>query len=226
MRSSECVMPVSESLKKQMHDIEPSANYLIVPNIVDLNKFYPACKQPDLEKLFKFLYIGQLDVANKQVDKIIKCFAGIVNDFQHVSLTIIGDGEDRNLLKELAEQYGLSRNCKFLGSQLHSIIAQTMREHHCLILFSVVETFSCVLAEAMASGIPVISSRCGGISEELLSEEGIVVDSASQGQLKEAMKKMIAEYHTFKPGKVRDSVNKYSPKAVSRAVIQEYEKCI
>ena len=65
-----------------------------------------------------------------------------------------------------------------------------MRNADALILFSNFENFPCVIPEAWASGIPVISTDVGGIAEHLTSERGILVRRGDEAALTSAIVSM------------------------------------
>lgn len=221
-KSSVSVMPVSSHFMKQLIFKGYYANYCVIPNVVDLSIFHPASGALNAGRKFRLMYVGSLDTKRKQVDKVIESFAKVSNLIPDVELTIIGEGPDKMVIEKLIGERNIESRCKLIGPLSHSDVAEEMRKHHVLVLFSCAETFSCVLAEAMATGLPVISSRCGGISEFIQDDEGILVDPDNAKELEYAMVKMIKHYHCYKPGVRREIVERFSPSNVADAIVKQY----
>jgi glycosyltransferase involved in cell wall biosynthesis len=70
-----------------------------------------------------------------------------------------------------------------------------MKNSDTLVLFSNYENLPCVIVEALACGLSIISTNVGGISEHITSERGILVAPADETALSEALLSM-AETHT------------------------------
>jgi glycosyltransferase involved in cell wall biosynthesis len=112
--------------------------------------------------------IGQIN-PRKGLDGILNAMHRIANDAPHLHLAIVGaplfnrDAVYRDALIERAAQLGLSGRVHFIGPR--SDIAAVLRASDLLILNANEEPFGLVLAEAMASGTPVLATRVGGIPE-------------------------------------------------------------
>ena len=225
-RQASGIMPVSRSLQRRMQSLGIQAHYTVVPNQVDLAVFKPGRAIPGNGKVFKFLYVGSIDFSNKRVDIIVKAFSELSRDFENIALTLIGGGPDSKKLESLIKDQILSRNCIHLGALPHRAIAEEMKNANALVLFSKVETFSCVIAEAMAVGLPVISSRCGGLSESIGARDGIVLESGNCPDLKNAMAHMITHYEWFRPGLRRKAVASFAPGSVAEKITNQYRACL
>jgi glycosyltransferase involved in cell wall biosynthesis len=87
-------------------------------------------------------------------------------------LTLIGDGPDRSLLERASRRLGIASRVHFRGFQPDAQSA--MRSHRAVCLVSQIENFPLVLLEAMGLGVPVISTKVGGIPEMLTEgQEGV-----------------------------------------------------
>jgi glycogen(starch) synthase len=95
-------------------------------------------------------------------------------------------------LEELATRLSLDdETVSFMGRKNEDELAQIMRQADCFVLFSDYENLPCVIAEAMASGLPVIATRVGGIPEQVKPGMGILVEPRDEAGLTQAMETMI-----------------------------------
>jgi UDP-D-galactose:(glucosyl)LPS alpha-1,6-D-galactosyltransferase len=121
----------------------------------------PALKR---SRIPTFLFVGRIQYGNsKRIKDLVEASGNLHGDF---AIKLIGDGlsEEKNKILELAVQLGVSQRLEWLGWQADPWSA--VSEASAMILPSDAEGFSMVIIEALAMGLPVISSDCGGISRE------------------------------------------------------------
>ena len=124
----------------------------------------------------RLLFVGRL-TEKKGVAYGLEAVAGLVRAGRDVELKIIGDGPLVPSLKALSAQLELDEHVVFEGSRSNAEVAHAMAESHILIAPSVTaangdqEGIPTVLKEAMATGMPVVSTRHSGIPE--LVDHGI-----------------------------------------------------
>ena len=110
------------------------------------------------------MFVGRL-AAVKRVDFLIRAFRRCVNEGCGKKLYILGPGEEAQRLQALIHELNLEGVVLLLGGQSHAHALAVTRRSRCLLLDSSSEGFPIVLLEAMALGVPVISSDVGGVSE-------------------------------------------------------------
>jgi glycosyltransferase involved in cell wall biosynthesis len=172
----------------------------LVENGVDLSVWANrASVQRTHTGITRFVFMGRL-VDWKAVDLLLKAFA---QSQQHapMSLTIIGDGDERPHLEALCDTLGLVKGSNpaasvvsFLGWKAQAECAHWLQSSDALVLSSLNECGGAVVLEAMALGLPVIASDWGGPADYLDDQCGILVppdshDGFVQG-LSEAMIKL------------------------------------
>ena len=124
-------------------------------------------------------------------------------------------------MRKYAATMNLSSPCvKFTGSLSSNDVASKMRESDAVLLFSRKENFPCVIAEAWATGIPVITSDVGGIAEHLDDERGILVDSGDEKALAEAILSLDRVWDKEAIRKYAE--NHFSVMAVTKAYTKAY----
>ena len=79
-----------------------------------------------------------------------------------------------------------------------------MQAADCFVLSSLRETFGVVLIEALASGTPIISTRCGGTDDVVTETNGLLVDTADDTALGNAMVYMFEHKDQYQPMVLRE----------------------
>ncbi len=167
INNSDKVTSVSESLKKDTLRLFSINNEIdVVPNFIDMKKHentYTDC-QRDLMALPTeriITHVSNLRPVKRLID-IVNVFAKIQDEIPS-KLLIVGEGPEREPAQELVDSLGLTQKVIFLGNsnEVNKILCFT----DLFILPSEKESFGLAALEAMACGVPVISSNAGGLSE-------------------------------------------------------------
>ena len=119
------------------------------------------------------LFVGHL-VPVKALDVLLQAWALLLRDLPGAAparLVLVGEGAERDALMRLAEQEGVAAQVTFLGSRPQPVVADWIAAADLLCLPSHAEGSPNVVVEALASGIPVVASRVGGIPD--LVEDGV-----------------------------------------------------
>jgi len=173
-------------------------------NFVDTEMINTLALEP-LEGEFKALFgdgqtvitVGRLSEAKGQ-QHMIRAFGSVVKNVPDAKLIIVGDGDRRNYLKGLVLDLELSDRVFIIGSRDNPY--KYMKNSDIFVLSSIYEGFGIVIIEAMACGLPVISTDCkSGPAEIITSKNGVLVPvpdgkmySASE-QLTDEEKNLAAE---------------------------------
>lgn len=179
------ILPVSENLKKGLKHFGLNANFEVIPNVVDINLFHPE----NLENsVFTFLHVSNL-VPLKNAEKILLVSLNLLENGHHFNIKIGGDGNFAAIenLKKIVNNSNFRSKIEIFGMQTLPEVADKMRNADCFILFSDTENQPCVISEAFASGIHVISTNVGGISEYFPENFGILIDKPDIKLLENAM---------------------------------------
>ena len=92
-----------------------------------------------------------------------------------------------NKLKKLSIMLNIDKQVKFLGRLSQKEVKIEMSKSHVFVLSSNYETFGVVLIEAMACGIPVITTKCGGPEDIVNQNNGVLVEKNNKEELSKAM---------------------------------------
>lgn len=126
----------------------------------------------------------------KGLDTLIKSFPKILEEFPDARLALCGEGPERKNLEKLIKKLSLHNHVVLLG--FHDNIPFLMKSADMFVLPSVKEAFGLVLLEAMASGLPIIASRTGGITDIIDNKNGILVEPGDKEQLATKIIELIA----------------------------------
>jgi N-acetyl-alpha-D-glucosaminyl L-malate synthase BshA len=167
INESDAITAVSNNLRKETyHSFQIEKEIEVIHNFVDVQRFD---KKP-LDAFRKVLAPnGERIIAHasnfrkvKRVNDIIRIFANI-NKVVPSKLLMVGDGPDRPGAEELCRELGICDDVRFLGKQQE--MEEILAISDMFILTSEYESFGLSALEAMAAGVPVLSSNAGGIPE-------------------------------------------------------------
>ena len=183
---SSMLLPVSKDLEKGLKSLPIKTKMKVVPNVVDDTVFKP--KTSENEKI-TFIHVSSL-IPRKNPEKIIEAAINLWKKGFDLNLKIGGDGDIKPLMNQI-EKSSFRDKIEIFGELTISEVAEKMKNADCFILFSDDENQPCVIAESFASGIKVISTNVGGISEFFPDNFGILLEKVDVKLLEEAMIKVL-----------------------------------
>jgi colanic acid/amylovoran biosynthesis glycosyltransferase len=184
----------SEFMRRRIVSLgAPAERTAKLPMGVDLSRFRFAERRKPDRGTFRLLTVARL-VEVKGVEYVLRSIAMVKEKCPHRRYRVAGDGPLRSTLEALAAQLGLSQAVEFLGAVSQEQSVSLYETAHAFVLASVVtdsgeeESQSVVLAEAQASGLPVVATNVGGIPESVCDgESGLLVPQRNPGALASAI---------------------------------------
>lgn len=160
----------------------------VIPNFVDPDIYNRDLYEPDLRNRLDggrriLMHISNFR-AVKRVRDVVRVFAGVRKRVPSV-LIMIGDGPDRIQAEMEARELGVSDDVHFFGKI--DVVAPLLASADLFLLPSASESFGLSALEALASGVPVVGSKVGGIPEVVRDgETGVLcppgeVDAMAEG---------------------------------------------
>lgn len=203
----------------------PEHSWSVMPNMVD-QRFLDAPLSNRNDERFRFLHISLLD-PKKRVDLIINAFADKFAQNDRVELVIGGDGPTRPALQALAKKNGLSERIKFTGYLSRDEVRFEMTRADSFVLSSQYETFGVVLIEAMAMGLPVVATRCGGPEDIVTRNSGILVPIDDVAVFGAAMQNIWSQRNSWNKQAQRNQCReRFGTAVLSRQWQQEYRRVL
>lgn len=158
MRQAAALVVPSGFLKAVFASFDMAA--VIVPNIVDIERFNSLAPHRNLRR--HLLVARNLEPIYDN-ETAIRAFLEVHRKYPDATLTIAGSGPLAESLRSLANTLGLAYAIKFSGRLDRDAMAKAYREADIAINPSLVDNMPNSILEAMASGIPVVSTNVGGV---------------------------------------------------------------
>jgi N-acetyl-alpha-D-glucosaminyl L-malate synthase BshA len=168
IEESNGVTAVSEFLKNEtINNYDVKKDIEVIPNFVDIDIFKPIDARnfrrlmaPNGEKVL--IHISNFR-AVKRVRDAVLAFKLILDAGVKAKFLLVGDGPDRSECQNLARELGIWQHTRFLGKQTE--LAALLSMSDVFLIPSGNESFGLSALEAMACGVPVVSSDVGGLPE-------------------------------------------------------------
>ena len=145
------------------------------------------------------------------------------NDFE---LHVIHDYEAPEF-KAFVKEHNLSGCVFFHGKKTSAEVAEAYQQADFFVLFSNFENLPCVIVEAFASGVPVLSTAVGGIAEILSLERGILIPQGDEDALLQGMNQMLDHSSEYNRQAIRDyAIKTFAAQNIGQQILEEYEKVI
>ena len=172
---------------------------------------------------FVWLAVGSL-IHRKGYDVLMDAFAQLEGGER---LIIVGDGPEKERLHAQAKNLGIGDRVRFKGMLDREAIASLMNESNAFVLPSRGETFGVAYIEAMAMGLPVVATPCGGPEHFVRPCNGLLVDIDNVEQLAKAMRQMETTIERYQPEAIRTYVQeRFSAKAIAGQLEEIFEEVI
>jgi glycosyltransferase involved in cell wall biosynthesis len=188
LRNADTVVALTEHMKIRMQK-SCSKDIVVIGNGVYLEKFNTHNKSEIRQRLGIngdekiVIFVGTL-CPIKGVKYLIEAMRTVVRIQPYTRLLILGDGVEANSLEKLVHNLNLGQNVTFSGRVDNGVVPDYLACSDVFVLPSLSEGFPVTFCEAMASGLPIVSTRVEGLSE-IVSDgiNGFLVEPASPAQL-------------------------------------------
>lgn len=223
---------VSSSVLRTVEDVVGKQdNLVVIPNGVDGSIF----GGPDITRARspgRVLFVGAVRPV-KGVDILVRAFRILADRGCPATLDIVGEAffedyrKEEARLRRMVVDCGVEDRIHFLGKRRPEEVATLMSESSLLVLPSRAESFGMVLAEALACGTPVVSTRCGG-PEDIVSEQvGILVNPEDPVALADAIQSVLDRRVEYAPLKLRTyALEKFGLQPVGERLRQVYAAAV
>lgn len=199
LKNSAGVVAVSNALREDLIKFY-KRRITVIPNVIDIGKFQLVRKTPG--GVFNIGILGGLSNYRKGLDILIDAVSLVRN--RDIVVHIGGAGTLMEKFINQAKEKGIFEKCRFYGNVPPVDLQKFYARLDTFILASRDETFGVVLVEAMACGIPVIATDCGGPKEIMTDYTGIIIDKENPGQLAEAIIHMSENLQRYDREKIRN----------------------
>lgn len=195
VRDAAYVCPVSYNLEQSMKQWKLESRYYTrIGNVVDTDLFrLPSVEEARIQPAgcVRFVHVSWMRDPAKNISGILRTLSQLNVKRQDWHLDLIGEGNDKEMLMELAHKLGLADLVSFLPAQQGETLARTLRQHDAMLMFSNHENQPVSILEALSCGLPVIATHIAAIPGMLAQKRGITVEARNEAQLLEVLEHFI-----------------------------------
>jgi N-acetyl-alpha-D-glucosaminyl L-malate synthase BshA len=232
IEKSDGVTAVSRFLKeKTIINYSCESDIRVIPNFVDTDHFKPerSCdfKKTIAPKGEKILVHTSNFRQVKRVPDTIRIFEKVQKEIPS-KLILVGDGPDRSECERLTRQLELGDSVKFLGKQ--EALEEILSSSDLFLIPSQSESFGLAALEAMACGLPVISTSVGGLPELVKhNETGFIAEIGDIDRMAKYAIELLSnekKYRLFSENSRQRAVNKFDKSIVVPLYEEYYEQIL
>jgi len=223
LKHSAGIVAVSQALKDDINRYSKRPVY-VVPNVVEMKKF-SLTGTVSKDKKMNAGILGGMGNYRKGLDILIKALP-LIKDLE-LTVHIGGDGKYLNTFRNLAKELEVQKKCVFYGEIKPEAIFDFYSKLDFYVLPSRDETFGVVVVEAMACGLPVIATKCGGPEEIITKETGILIEKENPAELAAAIRSVAGSMSSYDRKAIRDYVlERYSPETFLALISEVYRELL
>lgn len=170
----------------------PMEKVALVEQGIDVKRFVRPEKYDQLpDDEIRILAVGRLS-EQKNYELMLDVFREVHSLHPNTSLLILGEGEKRELLQQRIEQLGISDSVSMPG--ITDKVNEAMWNSHIYLMSSHYEGLPLVVLEAMSAGMPIVSTRAGGVVDVVLDgENGFLVECGDAQGLARGLSRLIED---------------------------------
>ncbi len=173
------------------------------------------------------LYVGRL-AKEKNGGLLLRAARAALQEAPHVSLALVGEGDEERPLRQQAGRLGLSARVRFVGPVPHRAVGDWYRAADLFVFPSVSETQGLVVLEAMAHGLPVLAIRSVGTTDFIEDgASGALVGSSDEEFIKRLLRLLrdgASRARYAELGRIR--AMQFSAEASTRRLLAAYDRLL
>ena len=218
------IMPVSLDLQHCMEEHGIHNRYQVIYNLVNTDLFHLGAPHHTTKK--QILHISTLRDEAKNFSGILRTVERLRQQRDDFELHVIHDYEAPEF-KAFVKKHNLSDCVIFEGKKKSWEVAKAYTEADFFVLFSNFENLPCVIVEAFASGVPVLTTDVGGIAEIVTPERGILIHSGDEEALLREMNYMLDHADEYHKEAIREyALKTFAAPMIGQQIAEVYQKVV
>jgi glycosyltransferase involved in cell wall biosynthesis len=224
-KNASALVACSEGLKERALLFMSSERIEVIPNGVELDRFFPA-ETEEKSKVLRLLTVGRLSVT-KRIEMLIDAVEILHRTACKVRLTVVGGGKMEQQFRKIVTERELSDVIKFTGRIDPKKMPEVYRSNDIFISASMQEGMSNAMLEAMASGLPIVTTCCEGLAE-LIDGNGLIVEQDNVEEIAKEVKRLADDPELCKQMSTaaRKQAEKFDWANIAASYIEQYHKII
>lgn len=162
----------------------------VIPNGIDIGIFKPSSLKKSLS--FRIVTTASADIPLKGLRHLILALPRVIRQFPLTSLTVIGKSPEKSNLNKLIDDLDLEDKITFRSGISEKEIVKTYHDSDIAVIPSLYEGFGFGAGEAMACGVPLISTDSGGL-KQVIGDAALKIKPGSVNQIEEGILKLFTE---------------------------------
>ncbi len=236
--NAELIMPVSLDLQHCMEGHGVRNHFQVIYNLVntDMFKLGQPCIDSSLRTNLRgndmhggkkrMLHISTLRDEAKNFSGILRVVEKLKQQRDDFELHVIHDYEAPEF-KAFVKDHNLTDCVIFHGKKTSAEVAEAYQKADFFVLFSNFENLPCVIVEAFASGVPVLSTSVGGIAEIVSDERGILIPQGDEEALLQGMNQMLDHCREYDREAIRDyAIKTFAAQNIGRQIFDVYKEVV
>ena len=210
------VLVVGDGLAREIHEVAADVPVRVTGNVIASEFFSQPLHAPRVSDDLRLLAVGLL-TERKRFDVLLESFAKASQTLPAMQLVVVGDGPDRAALERQSHGLGISEAVRFVGLETREGVLKWFQWADAVVSTSSHESFGLSIAEALASGLPVVTTASGGPEALVDADIGRVVPVDDVPSLAQALASLPAFIRSFDPARARDRMRaRFGPEAFLR----------
>jgi glycosyltransferase involved in cell wall biosynthesis len=224
-KKASALVACSEGLKERALLFMPLVRIDVIPNGIELDRFFPA-EPAEKSEVLRLLTVGRLSVT-KRIEMLIDAVEILHRTACKLHLTVVGGGQTEQQFRKIIAERDMRDVIKITGRIDSKKMPEVYRQNDIFISASIQEGMSNAMLEAMASGLPIVTTRCEGLSE-LIDGNGLIVEQDNVKEIAKAIKRLADNPELYKQmsSAARKQAEKFNWANIAESYIQQYRKII
>jgi glycosyltransferase involved in cell wall biosynthesis len=225
LMNADAVIGVSKDLVEKMIALgAPEDRCHLILNGVDTQRFCPGGNTEPKKVVPNLLAVGNL-VPEKGFQLLLEAIKILKSEYPDLRLSIVGSGPEESRLRAECSQLGMQDHVTFLGAIPHSEMPEHYRRADTFCLSSLREGCPNVILEALATGIPVVATKVGGVPELVRDGlNGFLANDHSPEAIAHAITQVIER--AWIPDEIRSTVANRSWEKVADEIEAVFQKVL
>ena len=162
----------------------------VIPNGIDIEIFKPSSIKKSLS--YRIVTTASADIPLKGLRHLILALPRVIRQFPLTSLTVIGKSPQKSNLNKLIDDLDLEDKITFRSGISEKEIVKTYHDSDIAVIPSLYEGFGFGAGEAMACGVPLISTDSGGL-KQVIGDAALKIKPGSVNEIEEGILKLFTE---------------------------------
>ena len=221
---AELIMPVSLDLQHCMEHHGVHNRFQVIYNLANTDLFRLGEGSQTEKK--RLLHISTLRDEAKNFSGILRVVERLRRQRDDFELHVIHDYEAPGV-KTFVKEHNLSDCVVFHGKKTSAEVAEAFASADGFVLFSNFENLPCVIVEAFASGVPVLTTDVGGIAEIVAPERGILIHSGDEEALLQGMSTLLDHSDEYDKVAIRQyALKTFAAPIIGQQIADVYKKVV